>query len=490
MDAFLWALEHGDLALIRPAVDCGRVSRATPMEPGESKSGAGPDSSGALRVRGLLHYLELARAHVRFTAWPRCYPRIRASALSRRDVGIFPSIVKEAGPLVFLEALASGCFPLGTNFGGMKAGIDAIADTLPPHIVDEMRVDPEHVVTDIAQKASAALRMGVRYKDVLARAAQERHDWTSVGRKLARELRPCGGRAGLRRESCVLDPSRVARRKTLARYVHAMLDVTIRRLMDSSWQHRVRRRVACRASCAHRASNRCEATPLSPFAEFLAQEGFALPVNWDWRGPATVGRNRARLRGHHARLGRAGPRRGHRVGIVASPAREADGGRPQLRWAIDRFRTESRARRCTRDGRRAERLLWTLAAAAAIPVLCALADRDAIDDAHRGYFPARLFRLVRTCLVASRYSGPAGANAILSERVVGHRAFKAPILAIGFRTIRSRHRKRSTHSRTLRESEAAAVEHRADELGAKEIGHLASSGAVSRRRSGATSPNG
>ena len=47
------------------------------------------------------------------------------------DAGIFPSIVKEAGPLVFLEALASGCFPLGTYFGGMKASIDAIADLLP-----------------------------------------------------------------------------------------------------------------------------------------------------------------------------------------------------------------------------------------------------------------------------------------------------------------------------------------------------------------------
>ncbi|MDQ3995936.1 MAG: glycosyltransferase, partial [Gemmatimonadota bacterium] len=104
------------------------------------------------------------------------------------DVGIFPSIVKEAGPLVFLEALASGCFPLGTNFGGMKASIDAIADLLPPHIVDAMRIDPTHVVADIARKGSAALRMGVRYKDVLARAAQDRHDWTSVGRKLAREL--------------------------------------------------------------------------------------------------------------------------------------------------------------------------------------------------------------------------------------------------------------------------------------------------------------
>ena len=60
-----------------------------------------------------------------------------------------------------------------------------------------MRVNPQHVVTDIARKASAAIRMGVRYKDVLVRAARERHDWTSVGRKLARELDAIAAETGV-----------------------------------------------------------------------------------------------------------------------------------------------------------------------------------------------------------------------------------------------------------------------------------------------------
>ena len=193
MEAFIWALEHGDLALVDRIVDCGRVLEGDPDGTGgATELGRVNEFFDELRRHGLLdHYLELAREHVRFERviftgylthqelqhlFPCC------------DVGIFPSIVKEAGPLVFLEALASGCFPLGTNFGGMKASIDAIADLLPPYVVDAMRVNPENVVADIARKASAALRMGVRYKDVLARAAQERHDWTSVGRRLAREL--------------------------------------------------------------------------------------------------------------------------------------------------------------------------------------------------------------------------------------------------------------------------------------------------------------
>ena len=193
MEAFVWALEHGDLALIERIVDCGRILEGDPDGTGgAAELGKVSEFFTELAGHGLLDgYLDLAREHVRadrvvFTGYlthadlqhlfPCC------------DVGIFPSVVKEAGPLVFLEALASGCFPLGTNFGGMQASIDAIADLLPPHIVESMRVDPRHVVREIASKASAALRMGVRYKDVLARAAQERHDWTSVGRKLTREL--------------------------------------------------------------------------------------------------------------------------------------------------------------------------------------------------------------------------------------------------------------------------------------------------------------
>ena len=46
------------------------------------------------------------------------------------DIAIFPSIVKEAGSLVFLEAIASGCFPMGTYFGGMAANIDSISKKL------------------------------------------------------------------------------------------------------------------------------------------------------------------------------------------------------------------------------------------------------------------------------------------------------------------------------------------------------------------------
>jgi glycosyltransferase involved in cell wall biosynthesis len=193
MELFLRALERGDRATVERIVDYGRELEGDPDGHGGGRYlGKVRCFFQDLEARGELdRYFELAREHVRadrviFTGYlthnelqdifPCC------------DAGLFPSIVKEAGPLVFLEALASGCYPMGTYFGGMKASIDAIANELPAHLVDAMKLDPRDTVADVVRNVSTALRFGVRYKDVLSRTAQERYDWRSVGRKLWREL--------------------------------------------------------------------------------------------------------------------------------------------------------------------------------------------------------------------------------------------------------------------------------------------------------------
>jgi len=70
------------------------------------------------------------------------------------DVAIFPSVVAEAGPLVFLEAMASGCFPIGTYFAGMAASIDSVSQALPPDVADLMKLSPQadQTVIDIITK--------------------------------------------------------------------------------------------------------------------------------------------------------------------------------------------------------------------------------------------------------------------------------------------------------------------------------------------------
>jgi glycosyltransferase involved in cell wall biosynthesis len=202
MEAFLWGLEHGDRALVERIVECGRLLEGDPDGSGGSQAlGKVKWFFRDLEERGELEdYFALAKDHVRadrviFTGY-LTHHELR-HLFPCCDAGIFPSIVKEAGPLVFLEALASGCFPLGTYFGGMKASIDAIAGQFPQEIADAMKLDPLNTVQDIVTNVSRALRFGVRYKDVLSRTAQERYDWTSVGRKLAHGLDTLAANTGL-----------------------------------------------------------------------------------------------------------------------------------------------------------------------------------------------------------------------------------------------------------------------------------------------------
>ncbi|MDB4900621.1 MAG: hypothetical protein JWN53_2429, partial [Gemmatimonadetes bacterium] len=202
MEAFLWGLEHGDRELVERIVECGRLLEGDPDGTGGSQAlGKVKWFFDELEEHGELDaYFALAKEHVRadrviFTGYLTHHELQHLFPCC--DAGIFPSIVKEAGPLVFLEALASGCFPLGTYFGGMKASIDAIAELFPSDIADTMKIDPMNTVNDIVTHVGRALKFGVRYKDVLSRTAQERYDWTSVGRRLAHELDTLAAHAGL-----------------------------------------------------------------------------------------------------------------------------------------------------------------------------------------------------------------------------------------------------------------------------------------------------
>jgi glycosyltransferase involved in cell wall biosynthesis len=194
MELFVHALEHGRRDLVEQVVAHGRFLEGDPDGASTSRElGKVRAYLNDLEQAGRLNeYFALAKEHVRrdrviFTGYLTHHEL--QHLFSCCDVGIFPSIVKEAGPLVFLEALASGCFPLGTYFGGMKASIDGIADMLPAEVSEMMKLDPFNTVADIVTNVRRAMHIGVRYKDVLARTAQSRFDWTSVADKLASGLR-------------------------------------------------------------------------------------------------------------------------------------------------------------------------------------------------------------------------------------------------------------------------------------------------------------
>jgi glycosyltransferase involved in cell wall biosynthesis len=107
------------------------------------------------------------------------------------DIALFPSLVPEAGPLVFLEAIASGVFPMGIDAAGIGASIDALSSVLPREAVDLMRLrcEPQHLVPDIVSHVPAAVALGRAHGVALRRIAVRDHDWKVVGRRVYELLR-------------------------------------------------------------------------------------------------------------------------------------------------------------------------------------------------------------------------------------------------------------------------------------------------------------
>jgi hypothetical protein len=69
----------------------------------------------------------------------------------------------------------------------MAASIDAVGEEIAPEIAEIMKLDPKNTVADLALKIPQALDQAPRYRDVFARLARERYDWSSVTRHFLSE---------------------------------------------------------------------------------------------------------------------------------------------------------------------------------------------------------------------------------------------------------------------------------------------------------------
>ncbi|MBA3405992.1 MAG: glycosyltransferase family 4 protein [Gemmatimonadaceae bacterium] len=194
MEAMIAGLVTGDRALVRNIVAWSHWIEGAPEGEESSDDLAGLTKFfDALALRGEEdRYFEAAQRLLRpdtviFTGY--LTHRELRFLFPCCDVGVFPSIVREAGPLVFLEALASGCFPIGTYFGGMAASIDAVSSSLPEEVAAAMKLGLADTVDDLIRQVPRALNLGGRYKEPLAHIARESYDWVSVAKKLREELR-------------------------------------------------------------------------------------------------------------------------------------------------------------------------------------------------------------------------------------------------------------------------------------------------------------
>lgn len=188
LEAWIAALGEGDLDLARWIVDHGGEL--------EGAEGGWPEVQAywtRLQAEGHLeNYLKAAQRlpeAVLFTGY--LSHRELRHLFPCGDAAVFPSIVREAGPLVFLEALSSGVFPIGTDFGGMAESIQTVARFLPEEAGEVMRLRPDldHLVGDIADRVVRAFRadFGERFRETLHTITVRHFDWSAVARTLVRE---------------------------------------------------------------------------------------------------------------------------------------------------------------------------------------------------------------------------------------------------------------------------------------------------------------
>ncbi len=190
LEALVFALANGMRTLAENIVQWGAESEGVGKEPFREIQ----FYFAQLEADSLLDtYFEAAKNHIRkdrivFTGYLKhkelCY------LFPSCDVAIFPSVVAEAGPLVFLEAMASGCFPMGAYHAGMAASIDSVAGSIPDHVLElmKLRVDEKYIVADIAANVQRALNIDEDSKATLRKIAVEKYDWQTVSKRLADNL--------------------------------------------------------------------------------------------------------------------------------------------------------------------------------------------------------------------------------------------------------------------------------------------------------------
>ena len=194
LEALVWALAEGHAGLVRQLVRLGGALE------GRGGLDAEPFFAGAA-------FLDRLDAHARFDAYIETAARTLTPSsvvftgfldhdalgplYGLADAGAFPSVVREASPLVVPESAAAGVLPVGPDVGGMGDSLRTLAAGLPEAARDLLLVRPEaeHRIPDLADRLTAALAEPRRYAADLRREAEARFDWRAISERLATALR-------------------------------------------------------------------------------------------------------------------------------------------------------------------------------------------------------------------------------------------------------------------------------------------------------------
>jgi glycosyltransferase involved in cell wall biosynthesis len=192
MEALVWALSEGRRDLVEHLVGLGGALEAGGLDPRPFAAARGfldgLDADGRLDGWIAAAAEHLTPEHVVFTGY--LDHDALAPLYGLADVGVFPSVVREASPLVIPEAAASGAFPIGTDFGGMGDSLGVVGEGLPEEArpLLKARPDPEHTVADLAHHIAEALERPREHAAALRTIAERRFDWRAIAARLAADL--------------------------------------------------------------------------------------------------------------------------------------------------------------------------------------------------------------------------------------------------------------------------------------------------------------
>ena len=203
MEALVWALATGRRKLARQIVQAGGLLEAGGLDgDAEGKPERAPfmltaahfdrlESEGRLDAYFQMAEDHLQPEHVVFGGFMDHGPLSALYAVA--DVGLFPSVVREASPLVVPEAAASGTFPIGVDHGGMGDSLRILGEALPEEARPLLlaRYDA-HGVEDLARNAVAVMQEPGQYAEALRAAAVARYDWQAIATDLAESLEALG----------------------------------------------------------------------------------------------------------------------------------------------------------------------------------------------------------------------------------------------------------------------------------------------------------
>jgi glycosyltransferase involved in cell wall biosynthesis len=191
LEALLWALENGARNLVENIVEWGTKLEGSGNKPLPEIEHYFKRLSNQSQLDT---YFETAEKYINkdriiFTGY-LTHKELRY-LFPVCNTAVFPSVVAEAGPLVFLEAMASGCFPIGTYFAGMAASIDSLAGSIPDRILNLMKLspDPKETIGDMVSKIKNALTVDNEFKSALRRVAVEKYDWQNVAKRFGEDLK-------------------------------------------------------------------------------------------------------------------------------------------------------------------------------------------------------------------------------------------------------------------------------------------------------------